>query len=254
MMITALTIAGFDPSGGAGLQQDLKVFRSFGVYGLSVVAALTAQNSAGVADVAPVAGKFVARQLDVLLADMRPLSVKTGMLYSVENVNAVARTIRRYSLANVVADPVILSSTGRSLCMKNVPAAVRKNLLPLCTVVTPNIHEAEVLSGIGIRTEEDMEKAAVRISEFGAEAVIITGGHLAGSANDLVYDGHAHWLEGRRAAGEYHGTGCTFSAALAASLARGKGVHEAAVIAKAFMRRAFRKSFETGKGMRLFNV
>ena len=253
-MISAMTIAGFDPTGGAGLQQDLKVFRSLGVYGLSVVAALTAQNTAGVADAAPVAGRFVTRQLDVLMADMRPLAVKTGMLYSAENVNVVARAIRRYSLANVVVDPVIRSSSGRSLCMKNVPAAVRRNLLPLCAAVTPNIHEAEVLSGVGIRTERDMEKAAARLRELGAKTVIITGGHLARSANDLVYDGQVHWVKGRRAAGEYHGTGCTFSAALAALLAQGKDVFEAAVLAKAFVRRAFRKSFETGKGMRLFNV
>lgn len=253
-MIAALTIAGSDPSGGAGFQQDLKVFRSFGVYGLSVASALTAQSSVGVADVLPIPGEFVSRQLDVLLDDMRPCAVKTGMLYSVENIDAVVRAIRRFSLDKVVVDPVILSSTGRSLCMKNVPAAVRRKLLPLCAVVTPNIHEASVLSGIEIMTEKDMEAAAARLAEIGAGSVVITGGHLEKTANDLVYDGRFHYLEGRKAAGEYHGTGCTFSAALAAALAQGKGVHEAAVLAKEFMVRAFRRTFMPGKGMRLFNI
>jgi hydroxymethylpyrimidine/phosphomethylpyrimidine kinase len=253
-MIAALTIAGFDPSGGAGLQQDLKVFRGFGVYGLSVVSSLTAQSSLGVAEVMPVPAKFVSRQLDLLMDDMRPLAVKTGMLYSAENVNAVARAIRRFSLVNVVVDPVILSSTGRSLCMKNVPAAVRKKMLPLCAVVTPNIHEASVLSGIEIRTEKDMKAAAVRLVDLGAGSAVITGGHLEKTANDLVYDGRFHYLKGRKKTGEYHGTGCTFSAALAASLAKGKGVHEAAVLAKEFMIRAFRKAFTPGKGMKFFNI
>jgi hydroxymethylpyrimidine/phosphomethylpyrimidine kinase len=253
-MIAALTIAGFDPSGGAGLQQDLKVFRALGVYGLSVVSSVTAQSSIGVADMMQVPGKFVSRQLDVLMRDMKPCAVKTGMLYSAENVNAVARAIRRYSLVNVVVDPVILSSTGKRLCMKNVPAAVRRKLLPLCAVVTPNIHEASVLSGIEIRTEKDRERAAVKLKEFGAGSVIITGGHLEESADDLLYDGGVHYLKGRKATGEYHGTGCTFSAALAASLAQGKDLHGAAILAKAFMKRAFRKTFETGKGMKLFNI
>jgi hydroxymethylpyrimidine/phosphomethylpyrimidine kinase len=253
-MISALTIAGFDPSGGAGLQQDLKVFRTFGVYGLSVVTSLTAQSSRGVAEVLAVPGKFVSRQLDVLLSDTRPCAVKIGMLHSVENVSAVARAIRRFSLANIVLDPVILSSTGKSLCLPEVPAAVRKTLLPLCTVVTPNIFEASVLSGIDVRTEKDMEMAAASLKRLGAGIVVITGGHLEKSANDLVYDGRVRYMKGRRATGEYHGTGCTFSAALAASLARGKDTYEAALLAKAFMKRALKKSFVTGKGMRLFNI
>ncbi|MDA8240130.1 MAG: bifunctional hydroxymethylpyrimidine kinase/phosphomethylpyrimidine kinase [Nitrospiraceae bacterium] len=253
-MIAVLTIAGSDPSGGAGIQQDLKVFRSFGTYGLSVVSSLTAQSSAGVAGVMAVPGKFVTKQLAVVVADIMPDAIKTGMLYSEENVNAVAAAIRRFSLPNVVVDPVIRSSTGRSLCMGNVPGAMKKRLLPLCTVVTPNIHEASILSGMRIRTLRDMEKAAVKLAHLGAGSVIITGGHLEAAATDLVYDGRFHYLKGRKISGEYHGTGCTFSAALASLLAKGESVPSAALKAKKFMGSAFRKTFSPGTGMRLFDI
>jgi hydroxymethylpyrimidine/phosphomethylpyrimidine kinase len=253
-MIAALTIAGSDPSGGAGIQQDLKVFRSFRTYGLSVVSSLTAQNSAGVKDVMAVPAKFVAKQIEAAVADVMPAAVKTGMLYSEENVNAVAAAVTKYSLPNVVVDPVVRSSTGVSLCMKNVPGAVKNKLLPLCTVVTPNIHEASLLSGVRISTLKDMEKAAVRLAELGARNVVITGGHLEGAATDLVYDGRFHYLRGIKLSGEYHGTGCTFSAALASLLAKGESVPDAALKAKRFMGVAFRKTFSPGSGMRLFNI
>jgi hydroxymethylpyrimidine/phosphomethylpyrimidine kinase len=253
-MIAVLTIAGSDPSGGAGIQQDLKVFRSLGTYGLSAVSALTAQNSTGVGGVMAVPGKFVAKQLAAVVVDIMPNAVKTGMLYSEENVDAVASAIRRFSLPNVVVDPVIRSSTGRSLCLRNVPGAMKKKLLPLCTVVTPNIHEASLLSGVQIRTLRDMEEAAVRLAELGAGSVVITGGHLEASATDLVYDGRFHYLKGRKLSGEFHGTGCTFSAALAALLAKGEDIPNAAAGAKKFMRAAFKSTFRPGKGMGLFNV
>jgi len=253
-MIAVLTIAGSDPSGGAGIQQDLKVFRAFGTYGLSVVSSLTAQSSAGVAGVMAVPGKFVAKQLAVVVADIMPDAIKTGMLYSEENVNAVAAAIRRFSLPNVVVDPVIRSSTGRSLCMENVPGAMKKKLLPLCTVVTPNIYEASILSGVQIRSLRDMEKAALKLARLGAGSVIITGGHLEATATDLVYDGRFHYLKGKKISGEYHGTGCTFSAALASLLAKGESVPNAALKAKKFMGSAFRKTFSPGTGMRLFDI
>ncbi len=254
VMIMALTIAGSDPSGGAGIQQDLKVFRAFGIYGLSVISSLTAQNSAGVEGVMPVPGAFVEEQLETLLSDMRPDATKTGMLLTTNNIMAVVTAIRRHSLNNVVVDPVILSSTGRSLSRRGLPKAIREKLLSLCTVVTPNIHEASVLSGIRIAGMKEMEQAAAVLAGLGAPNVIITGGHLDGSATDLVYDGRFHYLKGEKEPGEFHGTGCTFSAALAAELARGNDVLNAARSAKKFMKKVLAKTFGSGKGMSYFNI
>lgn len=253
-MKKALTIAGFDPAGGAGLQADLKVFHALGIYGLSVVSSLTAQNTEGVRDIMPVPGGFVKKQLAVLLSDFIPEATKTGMLYSEAHADIVARVIKKYSLKNIVVDPVITSSSGKRLVEKNTPFAIRKKLFPLCTVITPNIHEASVLTGIDIKTRADMEKAAVCLKAFGPENVIITGGHLEDVAMDVLYDGEFHYLRSRKVAGEYHGTGCTFSAALTALLAKGYTVSDAAKEAKRFINRAFKKSFSTGRGMRLFNI
>lgn len=253
-MIMALTIAGSDPSGGAGIQQDIKVFRAFGVYGLSVVSSLTAQNSKGVEAIMPVPGLFVEQQLETLLSDMKPSAAKTGMILTTANVTAVVSAIKRHALKNVVVDPVLLSSTGRSLSNRGLPKIIREKLLPLCTVVTPNIHEASVLSGIRIMTLHDMEKAAMRLAGLGASNVIITGGHLTGAANDLVYDGSFHYLKGEKIPGEFHGTGCAFSAALTAELARGSDVLSAAISAKKFLKKMFTKTFSSGRGMNYFNI
>jgi len=250
----ALTIAGFDPSGGAGIQADLKVFSGFDVYGLSVAAALTAQNSMGVRAVRAVESGFVQRQLSVLLADMRPVSLKTGMLHSRANVTVVAKMIRKYRLSNIVVDPVLLSSTGRRLAEKGTERAVRDELLPVTTVVTPNMHEASVLAGIEVRDIDDMKKAAMILHDLGAENVIITGGHLEQTAVDVFYNGTFTLLKGRKMPGEYHGTGCRFSAVITALLAKGSGVPDAARQAKTYMQQAMRKTFSTEKGMRLFNV
>jgi hydroxymethylpyrimidine/phosphomethylpyrimidine kinase len=252
-MKTALTIAGFDPSGGAGLQQDLKVFHAFGVYGLSVAAALTAQNSSGVTAVKAVEDNFLRKQLEVLLSDIVPDATKTGMLLTAENVAVVAHIFKKYRLKNIVLDPVIVSSSGRMLVEKGVPELIREKIFPYCTVITPNIHEASVLSGFDIATEADMAKAAIILKGFGPQQVIITGGHRTGSAVDMVYDGAFSYLKGRRAPGEYHGTGCAFSSAIAALLGRGLDAGDAARRAKRFMGRSFGKSFSTGKGMRLFS-
>lgn len=253
-MKIALTIAGFDPTGGAGLQQDLKVFHALDVYGISVVAALTAQNTTGVVRAAPVEAGMLKRQLDTLLSDITPDAVKIGMLYSVRNVRTVSRVIDRYRLRNVVLDPVILPSRGRPLAEGGVPEEIRKTLLPRCSVVTPNLHEASILSGMRIRDAGDMERAAAEIRTCGVGAVIITGGHLSGSPSDLFYDGTTSLLPGRRHAGEYHGTGCSFAAALAAFLAKGYATSEAARGAKRFMQRCFRRAIHIGVGMRIFDI
>ncbi|MBI5641434.1 MAG: bifunctional hydroxymethylpyrimidine kinase/phosphomethylpyrimidine kinase [Nitrospirae bacterium] len=253
-MKKALTIAGFDPSGGAGIQADLKVFHLFGIYGLSVASSLTAQNTKGVEGILPVSREFVKKQLDVLLSDIIPDATKTGMLYSEYNIELICRVIRKYALQNIVVDPVFISSSGRRLAERGVPEAIRKRLLPFCAVVTPNIYEASVLTGIAIETIKDMEKAAVRLSEYGCRNVIVTGGHLKKAAVDLFYDGEFHYLRSRKIKGEFHGTGCTFSSAVTALLAGGKTASEAAMLAKKFMDRSLKKTFGTGRGMRLFDL
>ena len=253
-MKKALTIAGFDPSGGAGLQADLKVFQALGVYGLSAVAALTAQNTRGVDSVAPVSRQFLKKQLHVLLSDLVPDAVKMGMLLTDDNVRVVARIIREYSLQNVVLDPVLISSSGKRLAQRGVPKLLRQEILPLCRIITPNIHEASVLSGIKIRSQKEMEKAAVILKDKGPETVIITGGHLEGLATDVMYDGSFHYLRAKKRQGEYHGTGCTFSAAVTAFLAQGYPGIEAAEKAKMFMKKAFQKTLGTGRSMKLFVI
>lgn len=251
-MKKALTIAGFDPSGGAGLQADLRVFQSHRIYGLSVVAALTAQNTSGVQAVSPVAAGMVSKQLRVLLSAMRPDATKIGMLCTAENVRTVARCIREFDLGNIVLDPVILSSSGKRLARRDAVREIRKGLLPLCTVITPNLHEAEALSGMTIAGLSDMEKAAKALKDLGPEYVLITGGHLAGEAKDVLYDGAYHYFRAKKVQGEFHGTGCVFSAAVAAGLAQGYPISSAVREAKKFMAMAFRKTLDTGRGMKLF--
>ncbi len=253
-MKTALTIAGFDPSGGAGIQADLRVFSGLGVYGLSVAAALTAQNSSGVKAVRTVEAGFVRRQLAVLLDDMRPDAMKTGMLQNRANVSVVSAMIKKHCLGNVVVDPVLLSSTGRRLAERGTEGAVRTQLLPVTTVVTPNMHEASVLAGIPVQDIDDMKRAAIILHGLGAGNVIITGGHLERTAVDVFYNGTFTLLKARKMPGEYHGTGCRFSAVIAAFLAGGSAPLDAAQQAKTYMRLAMKHTFSTGKGMRLFNV
>ena len=252
-MKIALSIAGFDPTGGAGLQEDLKVFHALDVYGLSSAAALTAQNTRGVKEAVPVEARFLRKQLEVLLSDITPDAVKIGMLYSADNARVVERIIRKYSLHNIVLDPVIRPSRGKRLAEARLPAAIRDVLLPLCAVVTPNLHEAAVLAGMRIRDAEDMASAAVRIRGFGPNCVIITGGHLEGEPTDILYDGRFTRLRGKRSQGEFHGTGCAFSSALTAMLARGHSLREAARLAKRYMGICFKRTVAVGSGMRLFN-
>jgi hydroxymethylpyrimidine/phosphomethylpyrimidine kinase len=249
-----LTIAGFDPSGGAGIQADLKVFRAFGAYGLSVAAALTAQNSRGVSAVMAVDAAFVRRQLIAVLSDFIPDATKIGMLYSGATARAVSSVIKEYGLRNVVLDPVMRSSSGKRLAEEDTLEVMRKKLLPLCTVVTPNIDEASLLTGIAVRNGKDMEEAAMRMKEYGCDVVIITGGHLEKIAIDLFFDGAFHYLRSGKISGEFHGTGCAFSSAVAASLAKGKTALDAAKTAKRFMNRSLKRSFGTGAGMRLLDI
>jgi hydroxymethylpyrimidine/phosphomethylpyrimidine kinase len=249
-MKTALTIAGSDPTGGAGLQADLKVFRALGVHGISVPAALTAQNTEGVDSIEPVGGAMIKRQLDFLLADIRPDAVKTGMLYTAYAVRIAADAVERHSLPNLVVDPVTVSSSGASLVEEGTLDVVRDRLFPLSRVITPNIYEASLFTGINIESGPDMESAARALKGLGPEVVIITGGHLEELTMDLYWDGSAfHRLESEKIEGDYHGTGCAFSAAVAALLGLGRSPLEAARRAKEFMQDAIRKAYHPGRGM-----
>ena len=251
-MKSALTIAGSDPTGGAGFQADLKVFRAFGVHGLSIPAALTAQNTSGIGRIFPVERDFFRAQMDELLGDMRPDALKTGMLYSVWAVEAVAGMIREHSLANLVVDPVAVSSSGTGLVDDGTLDMIRDTLFPLARVITPNIYEASVFTGLNIEDETDMKEAALRLKEMGPEVVVVTGGHLERVTLDLYYDGNVfHDLEASKLPGEYHGTGCAFSAAITACLASGHTPLESARKAKEFVTEAIRKAYHLGRGMGL---
>lgn len=254
-MKSALTVAGSDPTGGAGLQADLKVFRAFGVYGLSVPTVLTAQNTSEVGEILPIRRDFFMSQMDLLLSDIRPDALKTGMIYGGETVEAVSESIRSYSLRNLVVDPVTVSSTGTGLAEEGMLDKIMDRLFPLSRVITPNIYEASVLTGINIEDEEDMEQAARKLKDMGPQTVVITGGHFDKSTLDLYYDGdNVHRLAGPKIKGEYHGTGCAFSAAITASLAAGLNVFESVGKAKEFVTAAIRSAIFLGKGMGLLQL
>lgn len=247
---TALTIAGSDSIGGAGIQADLKTFSRLRVYGMSVITALTAQNTAGVSGIMEVPPDFVARQLDAVLKDVSPDALKTGMLKTSAVVEVVAGKVREYGLTKLVVDPVMLSKSGAPLLDPDAAAAFRRLLLPLSLVVTPNTEEAQVLTGNQIRTADDMEEAALALYAMGARHVLIKGGHLEGDATDVLFDGsefsrfRAERLPGR----DSHGTGCVLSAAITAQLALGKTVHEAVQLGKDFVTEAIRNGLRIGSG------
>jgi hydroxymethylpyrimidine/phosphomethylpyrimidine kinase len=254
-MKTALTIAGSDPTGGAGLQSDIRVFGHLGVHGLSVATALTAQNTSGVDAIFGVEASVIEAQLNSLLNDIRPDALKTGMLYSKAAIRVIVRVIKGFELENLVIDPVTVSSSGRLLMEDGALDLIRAELFPLAKVITPNIYEASALSGINVTDEESMEKAALALKNTGPETIIITGGHLERETLDLIlHDGKFYKLRAKKVPGEFHGTGCAFSAAIAAYLARESSVVHAAEKAKAFMHEAIIKAHSVGKGMKLLDV
>jgi hydroxymethylpyrimidine/phosphomethylpyrimidine kinase len=251
---TALTIAGSDPTGGAGLQADLKVFRSFKVHGLSIVSAITAQNTQKVDSVFPVEQDSFKKQLHTLLSDIRPDAIKMGMLYSNWAVEIVEEIIKEYSLGNFVIDPITVSSSGISLVAEGTLDALRERLFPLSKVITPNIYEASVLTGIRVEDKKGMQEAAKVLKDLGPEGVIITGGHLKEVAVDLYYDGEFQYMKSKKIEGEYHGTGCVFSSAITASLALGNTPIESVRKAKEFIVKAIKKAHYPGKGMGLLYI
>jgi hydroxymethylpyrimidine/phosphomethylpyrimidine kinase len=246
----ALTIAGSDSGAGAGIQADLKTFAALGVYGTSAITAITAQNTVGVNQVFALSPKLVENQINAIMEDIGAHAVKTGMLANAAIIRTVAKTARRRRLKNLVVDPVMVATSGDLLIEKNAVAALRSELIPVAALVTPNIPEAAELTGMKLRGREDIEEAARRIVEMGAPAVIIKGGHLKGPAVDLFFDGRK--LSALRAprirTKNTHGTGCTFSAAVAAYLARGADLEDAVRAAKKYITAALRRGFAVGAG------
>lgn len=248
----ALTVAGSDSGGGAGIQADLKTFQELGVYGMSALTAVTAQNTIGVQGIFPMETAAVAAQLDSIGTDLPPDALKTGMLFSAEIIEAVAERIALWGWSKLVVDPVMIAKGGSSLLQRDAISALKARLLPLAEVVTPNIPEAELLAGMEIRAMADRKEAARRIASTGVRHVVLKGGHATddGPVVDLLFDGSCfHELEGRRIRTRHtHGTGCTFSAALTAELAKGRSFPDAAKTAKDFIQAAIEDGIEMGQG------
>ncbi len=248
----ALTIAGSDPGAGAGVQADLKTFAALGVYGCSALTAVIAQNSARVTRVAPVDPAMVVAQIEAVAAECTPAAIKTGALATAAIVNALVRALGALKLPPPVVDPVVRSSSGTSLLDPAGVAALKARLVPVARVVTPNVPEAEMLSGVEIGGTGALREAARRIVRLGARAVVIKGGHLGpgSDAADLLYDGRAFVVlrAPRLPLGGAHGTGCAFSAAIAAYLARGADLESAVRGAKKFVTVALRNAFRLGRG------
>ena len=245
----AMTIAGSDSGAGAGIQADLKTFASLGVYGTSVVTAITAQNTLRVTQVHEVPVEMVVAQIEAVISDIGTDSVKTGMLFSKDIIETVARELAHFRVDRLVVDPVMVAKSGDRLLKEDSVAAMRK-LLPLATVVTPNIPEAETLVETRIESPEDGRRAAGKIVGMGAKAVVIKGGHLSGPAVDLFYDGREfrEFSSPRIDSRNTHGTGCTFASAIAAGLAKGMELVEAVASAKEYVTEAIRSSFDVGQG------
>ncbi|RXI99468.1 bifunctional hydroxymethylpyrimidine kinase/phosphomethylpyrimidine kinase [Anaerobacillus alkaliphilus] len=250
----ALTIAGSDCGGGAGIQADLKSFQERDVFGMSVITVLTAQNTLGVHGVYPQTLEAIGAQIDAIFQDMGTDAVKTGMLFSDEIVHLVVEKLQQYKAKNIVVDPVMIAKGGAPLLQKQAMDTVKSRLLPIATVITPNLPEAcEILGLDSINTLEEMKKAAKALRELGPKYVVLKGGHLEGSneAVDILFDGeeYFYFTAKRIDTIHTHGTGCTFAAAITAELAKGKSVHEAVGTAKQFIQAAIEESLCIGKGI-----
>ena len=249
-MKTALTIAGSDSSGGAGIQADIKTMSANGVYAMSAVTALTAQNTTGVYGILESTPEFLANQLDCVFTDIVPDAVKTGMVSSTALIRVISEKLRQYGAKNIVVDPVMVATSGSRLISEDAVKALRELLLPLATVLTPNIPEAEVLSGQSVAGPGDMERAARSISEQYGCAVLCKGGHQINDADDLLWkDGAGVWFHGKRIDNpNTHGTGCTLSSAIASNLAKGLPLEQAVRRAKDYISGALGAMLDLGAG------
>lgn len=249
-MKTALTIAGSDSSGGAGIQADLKAMTMNGVFAMSAITALTAQNTTGVQGIFEVTPEFLAQQIDSVFTDIRPDAVKIGMVASSGLIEVIAERLQHYGAKNIVVDPVMVATSGARLISEDAIATLEARLLPLATVLTPNIPEAEVLSGLSITSPDDMIAAGKSISERYGCAVLCKGGHRLNDANDLLYrDGGYAWFNGKRIDNpNTHGTGCTLSSTIAANLAKGYDLDTAVRRAKDYLSGALAAMLDLGAG------
>ena len=249
-MRTALSIAGSDSSGGAGIQADIKTMSANGVYAMTAVTALTAQNTTGVTDILDSTPAFLSAQLDAVFTDIFPDAVKIGMVSSAELISVIAQKLRQYGARHIVVDPVMVATSGSRLLREDAVEALKTELLPLAEVATPNIPEAEILADMPIRTPADMEAAARKISEQYGCAVLCKGGHDLNDANDLLWkDGAGYWFNGRRINNpNTHGTGCTLSSAIAANLAKGMALEDAVRRVKEYISGALAAMLDLGHG------
>jgi hydroxymethylpyrimidine/phosphomethylpyrimidine kinase len=251
MMRKVLTIAGSDCSGGAGIQADLKTMTAFGVYGMSVITALTAQNTMGVSGIMEVDPEFTAKQLDAVFTDIRPDAVKIGMAANSFLIKIISEKLREYDAVNIVVDPVMVSTSGSRLLRDNAVESLTEELIPLAKVITPNIPEAEVLSGIRIKEMESMAEAARLIAEKTGTGVLLKGGHLGDRADDLLVtrEGSEVWFYSERIDNpNTHGTGCTLSSAIACGLASGLSLEESVMVAKEYISDALKSGLDLGRG------
>jgi len=245
-----LTIAGTDPSGGAGIQADLKSFTAFKTYGMSVITAVVAQNTCGVSAIQNIDPEIVEAQLDAVFTDIFPDAVKIGMVSSLTTIEVIVKKLKEYQPKNIVLDPVMVSTSRHRLLQKEAEEALIKRLIPLANIITPNIPEAEVLCGFPIETKDDMLLAAKQIANHYHGHILLTGGHLKDACDDLLYHpNEIHWLPGKRIDTNHtHGTGCTLSAAIAAGLAKGNTISVAVETAKNYVTGALSQGLNLGKG------
>ena len=250
-MKNVLTIAGSDCSGGAGIQADLKTFAAHGVYGMSVITAVTAQNTQGVFAVEDISRDVIAKQIEAIFDDIQVDAVKIGMVSQVQTIEVIAEQLRHYSPKTIVLDPVMVSKSGYHLLNKLAEATLIKELLPMAMIVTPNIPEAEVMTNRSISTLKQMEEAAKAIYQMGAKNVLLKGGHLELEATDILYDGRefSYFSAPRIATKNTHGTGCTLSSAITSNLALGYTLNQAVVRAKEYITIAIQHSLTIGKGV-----
>ncbi|MFA9464904.1 MAG: bifunctional hydroxymethylpyrimidine kinase/phosphomethylpyrimidine kinase [Velocimicrobium sp.] len=249
-MKTALTIAGSDSCGGAGIQADIKTMTINGVYAMSAITALTAQNTTGVTNIMEVTCEFLNEQLEAIFTDIYPDAIKVGMVSSGELIQTMVEVLKRFDAKNIVVDPVMVSTSGSKLISEEAITMLKEYLLPIATVITPNIPEAEVLSGIKIKSAEDMILAAKQISDTYHCAVLCKGGHQLNDANDLLYRDNSYtWYYGARINNpNTHGTGCTLSSAIASNLAKGCDLDESVLKAKRYLSGALSAMLDLGKG------
>ncbi|RNC28665.1 MAG: Hydroxymethylpyrimidine/phosphomethylpyrimidine kinase [Candidatus Dichloromethanomonas elyunquensis] len=250
-MKKVLTIAGSDTCGGAGIQADLKTFSAHGIYGMSVITAVTAQNTQGVFAVQDIQPDIIGKQIDAIYQDIEVDALKIGMVSVIDTIRIIGSKLRAYGAKKIVLDPVMISKSGFALLQPEAREALLENLLPLSTITTPNIPEAEVISGKKINTLQDMREAAKMIADLGPMYVLVKGGHLEGEAMDILYDGRMfHEFKAPRLnTKNTHGTGCTLSSAIASNLAKGMDVASAVELSKKYITTAIHHSFAIGKGV-----